>query len=171
MSEKIAITGRPGCGKTTLCKRVAEKLGNRAGGLITEEIREAGKRVGFRLEDLTTGDRSLLSHVEKCSGPKIGKYSVCLDQLESVAPGTIKRSKEERDLLIVDEIGPMELKSDKFVQAVEGALETETNCLFTVHQRSNHPLLQRVKAEFKLIKLTKNNRARTLKKVLEAFRK
>src|SRR5947208_7543236 len=40
LNQKILLTGRPGSGKTTLIKRVVDKLSLSAGGFYTEEIRE-----------------------------------------------------------------------------------------------------------------------------------
>ena len=167
--DRIAVTGKPGCGKTTLCRKISERLGDRTGGLITEEIREGGKRVGFRLEDLATGEKGLLSHVSDCSGPKVGKYSVCLDQLDTLATRAIEFGLKEKDLLIIDEIGPMELKSEQFTESVENSLESKINCLFTVHRRSNHQLVNRIKEEFQLIRLTRKNRDRTFEKINKYF--
>jgi len=164
-SDRIAITGKPGCGKTTLCKKIAEKARDKTGGLITEEIRESGKRVGFRLEDLATGETGLLSHVRDCSGPKVGKYSVCLDQLDAFVARAIESGSKEKDLLIIDEIGPMELKSERFVNSVEETLESDTACLFTVHRSSKHPLVERIKDECQLIKLTRKNRDKIFEKI------
>ena len=44
MKKNILITGRPRVGKTMLIKYAAEKLGDRAGGFYTEEIRGEGVR-------------------------------------------------------------------------------------------------------------------------------
>ncbi len=49
MTRKVLLTGRPGCGKTTLIKRVVNELAVPAGGFYTEEIRERGERVGFKI--------------------------------------------------------------------------------------------------------------------------
>jgi len=38
MTQKVLLTGRPGCGKTTLIKRVVNDLARPAGGFYTEEI-------------------------------------------------------------------------------------------------------------------------------------
>jgi len=171
MVKKIAITGRPGCGKTTLCRKIAERVEADVGGLLTEEIREEGKRVGFRLQDLATGEGGTLAHVRDCSGPGVGKYFVCPDQLDLIGVGAIELGLREKDLLIVDEIGPMELKSRRFVQAVERALEAEIDCLFTIHRRSKHPLLKKVREGFQVKKLTPKNRDRAFEKLSSAFSK
>jgi len=170
MNKRIAITGRPGCGKTTLCKRVAERFGTKVAGLITEEIREGDKRVGFRLKNLTTEQTGLLSHVKECSGPSVGKYSVCLDQLNSIGAKAIKQGLRGGKLLIIDEIGPMELQSDKFVELVEWTLQEDVDCLFTIHRRSTHPLLKTIRDEFEVKRLTKRNRDRVLEKVIKTFK-
>jgi nucleoside-triphosphatase len=52
MKKKILLTDRPGCGKTTLNKRVAKNLAQRAAGFYTEDIRDCSVRVGFRLVTL-----------------------------------------------------------------------------------------------------------------------
>ncbi|MGE5831636.1 MAG: nucleoside-triphosphatase, partial [Methanomicrobiales archaeon] len=50
MIKNILVTGAPGCGKTTLVRRVAENLeAIPVAGFYTEEIREKGERVGFAL--------------------------------------------------------------------------------------------------------------------------
>src|SRR5439155_5106020 len=50
--DEETFTGRPGCGKTMLVKRVVNELALPAGGSYTEEIRERGGRVGFKLVTL-----------------------------------------------------------------------------------------------------------------------
>ena len=46
---KLFLTGDPGCGKTTLLRRVVERLGGdvEMKGFLTEEVAEGGRRRGF----------------------------------------------------------------------------------------------------------------------------
>jgi len=169
LSKKIAITGKPGCGKTTLCSRIFADFSDNSGGIITREIRKEGTRIGFQLEDLSTGEIGLLSHVDDCSGPSVGKYSVCLDQLDSIANSAIQTGLQESDLLIIDEIGPMELKSDNFIREVERSLEKKIDCLFTVHGKSRHPLLVKIRERFELLELTRGNRDELYRKLSQTF--
>ena len=64
MGRTLLLTGRPGVGKTTVIKKVAEALGDQAGGFYTEEIRGAdGRRRGFRLVALD-GDKAVMALID-----------------------------------------------------------------------------------------------------------
>ena len=77
----ILLTGLPGVGKTTVLIRVVEGLrarGITVGGMISNEVRENGIRMGFEIFDLTNGKRGWLSHVNQRSGPRVGRYLLAL---------------------------------------------------------------------------------------------
>lgn len=164
---KVAITGKPGVGKSTLCLKVFERLGDRkrVTGFITKEVREKGQRVGFEIVDLKTGQRWVLARKEE-GEPKVGKYRVYVENVDVMAE-KLSGLSDDFDLLILDEFGPMELKSRKFVHAVEELLNSDLNMIFTVHYRSNHPLVGRIKREFVLFTLTEENRDEIFQEVLE----
>ena len=136
---------------------------------MTEEIRKRGKRVGFKLENLETGEEGLLSHVNKCSGPRVGKYHVCIDQLDLFAPRAIESDIDDKELLVIDEIGPMELKSVKFLKSVEKSMEKDVDLLFTIHRKSDHPLLRKIRKEFKLLEITTDNRNDIYNEIASVF--
>ncbi|MCS7239672.1 MAG: NTPase [Candidatus Bipolaricaulota bacterium] len=164
---KIGITGYPGVGKTTLVKRVLEAVPLKGGGMITEEIRKCGYRVGFLVRDIATGQEGYLAHLHHCDGPEFGKYRLCLRDLEEVGAAAIERAVEEAELIVIDEVGPMELKSPRFISAVEKALASKKHLLITVHRASNHSLAYRVRHEVDLlIRLTKTNREEKIHEVI-----
>jgi len=119
----ILLTGKPGIGKTTLVRKVVEQLGNiKAGGFYTQEIRENSVRVGFRITTLD-GRRGILAHVNHKGKFRVGKYGVNLGDIDEIAVSSILNSLD-RDLILIDEIGKMELYSEKFKEVVVKALET-----------------------------------------------
>ena len=123
MAENILLTGPPGVGKTTLIMRVIEKIKNRGvGGFYTEEIREKGVRTGFKILTLD-GNEGILSHVDHDSRVRVGRYRVNIDDLENIAVKSILDSLG-KDTIIIDEVGRMELVSEKFRDAVMKALDT-----------------------------------------------
>jgi nucleoside-triphosphatase len=168
---KIGVTGHPGVGKTTLVKRVLEAVPLRAGGMITEEIRKCGYRVGFSVRDVATGKEGYLAHLHHCDGPEFGRYRLCLKDLEEIGVAAIERALEEAELVVIDEVGPMELKSSRFVAAVEKALESKKHLLVTVHRASNHHLAYRIRHEVdQLIRLTRSNRDEKTQDIINLLR-
>jgi nucleoside-triphosphatase len=144
----LLLTGAPGVGKTTVLQRTVEALkasGVCAGGMVSREVREGGVRVGFEIQDLASGKRGWLAHVNQKSGPRVGKYRVCLSDLEGVGVAAIETALNECSVIAIDEIGPMELFSARFKQAVAKALDTAKPVLAVVHAKAHDPLVTSVK--------------------------
>jgi nucleoside-triphosphatase len=169
--RRIAVTGKPGVGKSTVVAKaagkLAEKLGLKIGGIRTAEIREEGKREGFSIEDLATGNTGILSHV-RGSGPRVGKYHVNLEDLAGIATGALGDALDY-DLVVIDEIGPMELKSEEFISAVEAILESDRPVLAVLHRSSKHSLAQRVREEFEVLTVDEGNWDELPEKIVEMF--
>ena len=159
MGMALLVTGAPGVGKTTLIRAVLAALRKRAGGFVTEELREEGKRVGFRVCSLD-GSTAVLAHVRAARGPRVGRYQVDVAAFEAVGVSALEAATREADLIVVDEIGKMELHSRRFMDALETALRTPKPFLGTVLQ-APHPWIDALKRrpEVELYRLTKRNRA------------
>ncbi len=164
---RIAITGPPRIGKTTICRRVIDSLGYKVGGMSTSEIRD-DDRIGFRITDLMTGVTGTLAHING-TGPMIGKYHVNLADLDDIGAKAIERSIDA-ELIVIDEIGPMELKSERFVHAVEMTLSSDRPMLVTLHRRSRHPLAERIRSGFKVMEITRENRDRIVYEITEKLK-
>jgi nucleoside-triphosphatase len=144
MSKIILLTGPPGCGKTTLIRRIVDAIQMPAGGFYTREIREQGVRKGFEIITLD-GQRGILAHVGIRSTKRISKYGVDLAALDSLAVAAIEEAVAEQRLVVIDEIGPMEILSDRFCRVVIQALESPSFVLGTIAKRSM-PFTDRVKS-------------------------
>ena len=119
MGRTLLLTGRPGIGKTTVIKAVAEMLGERAGGFYTEEIRGPGGRKGFRLVTLE-GQETVMAHVDlRGQGrPRVSRYGVDVAAIERVGVAALRRAMHEGRVVVVDEIGKMELFCGPFKEVV-----------------------------------------------------
>jgi nucleoside-triphosphatase len=130
------------------------------GGMICREVREGGARVGFEVMDLSTGTRGWLAHVNQPTGPKIGKYHVNLTDLDVIGVGAILDAIQNADILAVDEIGPMELSSAAFNNALVKAVESSKPLLGTIHYGLSNSLVNSIKTmeDTEILKVTHNNR-------------
>lgn len=171
---RVFLTGDPGSGKTTAVRRVCEILASRGmkpGGMISGEIREGGVRVGFKLEDLMTHETGTLAHINQREGPRVGKYGVNLADIQRVGGTAIRRSIKEADVIVVDEIGPMELNSMPFILAVEMALGSPKHFVGTIHKRASHYLVGAIKSNpaYKILEITRENREQIPMTILEGL--
>jgi nucleoside-triphosphatase len=144
----ILLTGSPGVGKTTVLIKTVEALkmqGVSVGGMISREARQGIVRVGFEITDLTSNKRGWLAHVNQKSGPQVGKYRVNLQDLERIGAKAIVEAVEKCTVVAVDEIGPMELFSQRFKQAVKQALDSGKLMLAVVHAKARDPLINEAK--------------------------
>jgi nucleoside-triphosphatase len=158
VKPKVLLTGRPGCGKTTLIKRLVNELALPAGGFYTEEIRQCSRRVGFKIVTLE-GEEAVLAHVDFNTTQRVGKYRLDLRVLESIGSEAICTAVHARRLVVIDEIGPMEIRSPVFCDVVNDALDSGEPILGTITARS-FPFTNAIKKrqDVTLIEVRPNNR-------------
>ena len=128
----------------------------RVGGVLARDKRYKDRRIGFELLDLGSGATGMLAD-ETGDGPQLGKYRVRLDDLDRVGAKEVENALNS-DLIIVDEIGLMELSSRRFILAVEKAIASPKPMLVVLHEWSNHRLAKKIRGSFKVITVTEENR-------------
>lgn len=169
MGRTLLLTGRPGVGKTTLIRRVAEALGTRAGGFFTEELRGPGGRKGFRLVTLD-GQEAVMAHVALRGGgrPQVGRYGVDVGAVERVGVPALRRAVAAGQVVVIDEIGKMELFCGPFKEAVLQAVGGPCTVLATAMAMPN-PWVDSLKAMplVTVWEITIGNRERMVEQVLK----
>lgn len=167
MTQTILLTGAPGSGKTTLIRRAVERLNRPAGGFYTQEVRLGGVRQGFEIITLD-GRRGRLAHVDIGGRPRVGKYGVDVATVDRLAVAAIREAMAAGGLVVVDEIGPMEILSEQFREAVLDAVRGDSPVLSTIVQRSQ-PFADRVKAlpGVTLLYVRRDNQDALLAQILE----
>lgn len=129
---KLLLEGRPGIGKTTVALRLIDRLreaGRSVTGFTTRELRQEGRRAGFLIEAVD-GPSAVLAHVDLPGPPRVGRYGVDVQALERVA---LPALSEEAPVVVVDELGKMELTSRAFRREVDRLFTAGQDVVATVH--------------------------------------
>ncbi|BBL46733.1 nucleoside-triphosphatase [Metallosphaera sedula] len=157
---RLFVTGRPGVGKTTLIKGLVSELRElKIAGFYTEEVRERGERTGFLF--VVIGDGSCpLASTKPIGKERVGRYFV-VDSLTLLPQ--VKQRLEVADLVIMDEIGPMEKKIGDLWKLIQGVLSSNKPVVASVHRSMN--------IEGKRYELTPVNRDRVREDILNEIRR
>lgn len=162
-SVKVGITGLPGAGKTYALLKVIEMLEAdelTVGGMVTEPIIEDDRRVGFFVMDWATKVKKVFAHEDIDSKTQVGRYGVDIETLEEVGVQAIREATMDSGVIIIDEVGKMEVESEPFVDAVKDALEADMPLILTLHKKSRNPLLQDIRRrdDIRILEVTTVNR-------------
>lgn len=166
MKRVYLLTGKPGTGKTSLIKQAIAGLKDKAGGFYTEEIRSQGARQGFRLVTLD-GYSATLAHVDIHSPYRVSKYGVDINSLDEVGVSALQRAAQQYDLVVIDEIGKMELFSVEFRNSVSEIIDSGKKVLGTIMFHPN-PWADAIKRnpQVNLITVTRDNHHQVLEELL-----
>jgi nucleoside-triphosphatase THEP1 len=133
--------------------------GLRVGGFMTEEMREKGHRVGFLVRDIDDGPPAVMAYIESGPGPRVGRYRVRVPSFERVALPAIDQALAHADVLVLDELGRMELFSTPFVARLGEVFKAAIPLAATV-QVAAHPITDGLKrrADVEQVVVTTTNR-------------
>ena len=166
MKQVYLLTGRPGTGKTSLIKQAVARMEGNAGGFYTEEMRSQGVRQGFRLVTLD-GQEVILAHIDIHSSYRVSKYGVDIDSLDRVGVSALHKAAQQCDLVVIDEIGKMELFSANFRRAVSQMIDSGKRILGTIMLNPN-PWADVIKRhpQVDLVTVTRTNYQDVLERLL-----
>lgn len=165
---KILLTGLPKSGKSTMLANLIADI-NPKHGLTSPEVKENGERVGFDLCD-ETGNTAPLSRVRTITKYPVGRYYVDLESLENFIVPLFKY--HPNDLLFVDEIGQMQLYSERFKNLVKDYVEAPNDFIGTISQVYDHPFIDDLKQnqDILLCTVVPENRDHLQAALIEALR-
>jgi len=121
----ILLTGKGGCGKTTACWKALPGLrssGVKLAGFISPPLLDGnGKKTGIEMLNLATGEHHTFARVvSRDQNPDVGVYRLEPDAIEWARGVLAKALLSDTDLLVIDEIGPLELhRGGGFAFAIE----------------------------------------------------
>jgi nucleoside-triphosphatase len=166
-STNLLITGKPGVGKTTLINEVLRSFKGDFGGFYTKELRRQNQRYAFEIITFD-GKRALLASCDIKSKFRVGRYGVNIENFEKTALSSLDDALKNKDLVVIDEIGKMELFSERFKRIVLSCLNSEKMVLATI-TLAKIDFVEEIKAreDVQIFTLTISNFSEIKKKVLE----
>ncbi len=159
---KIGITGLPESGKTSALKKVIEMLEEEElviGGMVTEPVFSKNKRTGYQILDWMTKKRGKLMTPDPEANDRDECNANNLETLRSVGVSAIEKATDEADVIVIDEVGRLEVECEEFVDAVKRALDANKPLLLTLHKKSRNPLLQDIRRrdDVRILEVTQVN--------------
>ena len=166
---KTLITGKPGVGKTTLVQKIIERMRSvKMAGFCTAEIRYMGSRLGFELQNLN-GERRTLAHVEIDSQHRVGRYGVDTNGFDEFL-ATLNLLNPDVELIVIDEIGKMELFSKRFRSIVCDALNSDKQVLASIVLKGDEFIREiKQRLDIHLLDVTHGNRDRLPEAIVEGL--
>lgn len=169
MPNNILISGYPGVGKTTLINKIIKRLNCKIGGFYTSEKRENGRRTGFYITNFS-GNQMVMADVNSNSPYHVGKYGVNIEAFEKIGIPALKKANEYANLIIIDEIGKMEMFSTEFCIMLEKIFDSPKPVLATI-KKIDCKLTAKLKArnDVEIYDLTIDNRDEMVDRILDGL--
>jgi nucleoside-triphosphatase len=161
LTMDILITGRSGVGKTTLCEKLLDKLqakGFSCAGVVCPDVKKEGVSLGKVAVNLRTKESRMLATIQ--SGPgggRVASYALNAQAVEMTA-GIIK-SSNAANIIILDDIGPVDLKATGIGLIVQETLNSRDNLIIIVRSSLMDAFTRRfLDRGFSVFEVTEKNR-------------
>lgn len=166
MPKNLFITGNPGCGKTTLIKEIYSLYPDKIGGFYTEEIRDESGRAGFMLKTFD-GKSGIFAHKKMVFPHKFNKYGVDISCLENIGIPAIDPSSVSKEIIVIDEVGSMEVLSELFRRKLYECLTSPIRVIATIRLKAQ-PFTDEIKklSNGEMLVLTRQNYREIKSKVI-----
>lgn len=115
-SQLVVFYGPRKIGKTSLLVRVAahfKALGHEVQGVLSPAIFENGEKTGIRLQSLATGEERMLATRRQSEDPLDATPGYDFNAENLLWGDSILQASVPTEVLIVDELGPLEIKFGK----------------------------------------------------------
>ena len=132
---KIFISGMPGCGKTSLLLQIIDELkkrGRKVGGILSPEIRNKIRK-GFWIVDIASGKKAKMAEKSQAKGCKVAGYVINKEAIDEIVK-QMRKSVDGCDVIVIDEIGKMELCSETFKQAISELIKSQKPLIASLHR-------------------------------------
>lgn len=148
----LIVAGPIGSGKTRVVSALAQTLqeeGWQVAGVVSPRILKGEKTVGYLVRDLSTGREFTLCS-ETPPGVKFRRFYFSPEAL-AFANAVLAEAAEEADVVVIDEIGPLELLGDGFAPGLKACLRSSAYLVLTVRPHLLEDVLRLVGLDLAII--------------------
>lgn len=169
MRKNILITGIPKIGKSTLLRKIIANIPNKVGFVTNEILGEMG-RIGFEMET-HLGNKAVVAHTDFQSLNKVSKYSVSIENLDSLIPEVSIFGN--REVLYLDEISKIQIFSKSFQTLVLSYLNSKNTCICTIANIHHNNFIESIlnREDIILVEISPENREEKEKFILQLLGK
>jgi molybdopterin-guanine dinucleotide biosynthesis protein A len=146
---RLLVVGEPGSGKTSWCRCYVNsnrENGARVGGVLCPAIQEQ-RRAGSDAIDLLTGEKVPFARLSARGsfrgGEEVGDFTISGHGISFACAAIERALADSCDLVVIDEVGPLELSGKGLMPAVELALTSPVNVLLVVRRQLREALERR----------------------------
>lgn len=165
--NNLFLTGKIGVGKTTLLKKVLKRIDLSVGGYTTEKNIQNDTKT-FTIKSLYDGtENHTMAHVNKSNYSK----KIFTKTFDTYLPSIIQRSFENRDLIVLDEIGFMEDQIHVFTSKIYEILDSD-KFVFGVIKDYDCEFLNKIRnrTDVTIIEITEDNRNHIINDIMEILK-
>lgn len=157
-AKNILIDGLPRVGKTTAVQRVLSLAKVRCGGFFSAAVSKQFY-TNFRLVSVQGPHRSVSSQELLRRFDIPGVIGFNLEDLENFGVPAVLHALETCDVVVIDQLGTLEVSSEKFRRVVDRVLNSDKVCLATVTS-SNVPYIEaiRKRPDVSIYEINRSNR-------------
>ncbi|HHV63822.1 MAG TPA: hypothetical protein GXX46_01895 [Peptococcaceae bacterium] len=151
MPNNLLITGKIRSGKSTLLKEMIDPLLTVTGGYYVQRLFIQGESRAFRLVDINRESylpNLEVQNIESFPGliAVMGEEKHCyFEPFRNIGVLALKQAAEQKQLILMDELGRFETKVPEFMQAVFQTLDNNLPVLGVIKKETN-PFLDRIRA-------------------------
>lgn len=126
--EVVLVAGRINSGKTTSLLKLLElerANSNSPSGIIAHGVFENGVKIGFDVEDISSGHINRLARIraEFQSAFQVGKYAFSCEGFEFAKAALLQF--KPGGIVFIDEAGPLELKGQGYADCLRTLLKSD----------------------------------------------
>ncbi|MDZ7264653.1 MAG: nucleoside-triphosphatase [candidate division KSB1 bacterium] len=136
-AKNIFLTGALHSGKSTIINQVLQRMtGWNIGGFRTRPVFESAQKCGFVLQSFD-GLEECFAHTEMKSSAQFDIYHYDSRKFDDLGATILQRALTDSDLIVMDEIGMMEMQAKQFQQMICRCLDAPVRVLGAFQQRAD----------------------------------